>query len=140
MKITENSTVTIDYTITLDTGEVVDSTRDTDPLTYTQGEGELMPGVEKRMDGLKKGDTLEVVLSPAEGFGDPDPEARIEIPKTDIPPEALRVDALLQGKGPQGQSIEGRVIELKENTALVDFNHPLAGKNLHFTVTVVDVK
>jgi len=140
MKIAENSTVTIDYTMTLDNGEVVDSTKDTDPLTYTQGEGELISGVEKRMDGLKKGDTLEVVLSPAEGFGDADPEARIEIPQTDLPPEALQVDALLQGEGPQGQSIEGRVIELKETTALVDFNHPLAGKNLHFTVTVVDVK
>ena len=140
MKIAENSTVTIDYTMTLDNGEVVDSTKDTDPLTYTQGEGELIAGIEKRMTGLTKGDTLEVILPPEEGFGDVDPEAYIEIPKTDLPPEALQVDAQLQGEGPQGQAIEGRVVELKETSALVDFNHPLAGKNLHFTVTVVDVK
>ncbi|RUM34976.1 MAG: peptidylprolyl isomerase [Desulfobulbus sp.] len=140
MKIAENSTVTIDYTMTLDNGEVVDSTKDTDPLTYTQGEGELIAGIEKRMTGLTNGDTLEVILPPEEGFGDVDPEAFIEIPKTDLPPEALQVDAQLQGEGPQGQAIEGRVVELKETSALVDFNHPLAGKNLHFTVTVVDVK
>jgi FKBP-type peptidyl-prolyl cis-trans isomerase SlyD len=140
MKIAENSTVSIDYTMTLDNGEVVDSTKDTDPLTYTQGEGELIAGVEKRMLGLEIGGTLDVLLPPEEGFGDSDPEAFIEIPKTDLPPEALQIDAQLQGEGPQGQSIEGRVVELKENSAIVDFNHPLAGKNLHFTVTVVDVK
>jgi FKBP-type peptidyl-prolyl cis-trans isomerase SlyD len=140
MKIAENSKVTIDYTMTLDNGEVVDTTKESEPITYTQGEGELLEGVEKRMAGLAKGDSLDIVLSAEEGFGVSDPEAFIEIPNSDLPPEALKVDAMLEGQGPQGQAIEGRVVELKEDSAVVDFNHPLAGKTLHFSVTVVDVK
>ena len=140
MKIAENSKVTIDYTMTLDDGEVVDTTEDSKPITYTQGEGELLEGVEKCMTGLAKGDSLDIVLSPEEGFGASDPEAFIEIPNSDLPPEALQVDAILEGQGPQGQAIEGRVVELKENSAVVDFNHPLAGKTLYFSVNVVDVE
>lgn len=140
MKIQDGSTVTIDYTMTIDDGEVVDSTEDTDPLTYVQGEGELISGLEQQMLGLEKGVVLDVDIPAAEGFGASDPEALLEIPKTDLPPEALQVDALLQGEGPQGQNIEGRVVEVKENSAMVDFNHPLAGKDLHFSVTVVDVQ
>ncbi len=140
MKIQDGSTVTIDYIMTVDDGEVVDSTEETDPLSYVQGEGELIHGLEKLMLGLEKGGTLDVSIPAAEGFGASDPEALIQIPKTDLPPEALQVDAQLQGEGPDGQAIEGRVVELKNDSAVVDFNHPLAGKDLHFSVTVVAVK
>jgi FKBP-type peptidyl-prolyl cis-trans isomerase SlyD len=140
MKIADGCTVTIDYTMTIADGEVVDSTEETEPLSYIQGEGEIITGLEEQMLGLEKGGTLEVDIPAAEGFGDSDPEAFIEIPKTDLPPEALQVDAQLQGEGPQGQAIEGRVVEVKENSAVVDFNHPLAGRDLHFSVTVVDVQ
>jgi len=140
MKIADGNTVTIDYIMTIDDGEVVDSTEETDPLSYVQGEGELINGLEQRMIGLEKGSSLKVDIPAAEGFGASDPEAFIEVPKTDLPPEALQVDAQLQGEGPQGQAIEGRVVEVKENSAVVDFNHPLAGKDLHFSVTIVDVQ
>ncbi len=140
MKITDNSQVTIDYTMTLENGEVIDSTKDLKPLTYTQGTGEIMAGLESRLQGKKQGDTIEVTVPAAEGFGDVDPEAFIEIPKTDIPPENLEVGTILEGQGPQGQSIEGTVVELKEKTVIVDFNHPLAGKMLNFSITIVDVQ
>ncbi len=140
MKITDNSQVTIDYTMTLENGEVIDSTKDLKPLTYTQGTGEIMAGLESRIQGKKQGDTIEVTVPAAEGFGDVDPEAFIEIPKTDIPPENLEVGTILEGQGPQGQSIEGTVVELKEKTVIVDFNHPLAGKMLNFSITIVDVQ
>ncbi len=140
MKIVNGCTVTIDYIMTIADGEVIDSTQETDPLSYVQGEGELISGLEERMLGLEKGDTLEVDIPAAEGFGASDSEAVIDIPKTDLPPEALQVGAQLQGEGPQGQAIEGQVIEIKENSAVVDFNHPLAGKDLHFSVTIVDVQ
>ncbi len=140
MKITDNSQVTIDYTMTLENGEVIDSTQDLKPLTYTQGTGEIMAGLESRLQGKKQGDTIEVAVPAAEGFGDVDPEAFIEIPKTDIPPENLEVGTILEGQGPQGQSIEGTVVELKEKTVIVDFNHPLAGKVLNFSITIVEVQ
>ena len=140
MKIEDGSTVTIDYTMTLDNGELIDTTKDTDPLTYTHGEGEIIAGLERIMLGMEKGGNLDIAISAAEGFGEPDPEALIEIPKSDLPPEALETGTELQGEGPQGQAITGRVVEVKDNSAIVDFNHPLAGKTLHFSVTIVDVQ
>jgi len=140
MIIENGSAVTIDYTMTLDNGDVIDSTKDTDPLFYTQGDGEILMGLEKVLLGLEKGGSLDVAIPPAEGFGESDPEAFIEIPKSDIPPEAMEKGMELQGEGPQGQSITGTIVELKENTVIVDFNHPLAGKTLHFSVTIVNVE
>ncbi len=140
MKIEDGCTVTIDYSMTLDTGELIDTTKDTTPLTYSQGKGEIIAGLEKKMLVKDKGETFKVAVPAAEGFGESDPDALIEVPKSDLPPEALQTGAELQAEGPQGQSIEGRVVEIKENSAVVDFNHPLAGKTLHFSVTIVDVQ
>ena len=140
MKIEEGCTVIIDYSMTLESGELVDTTKETTPLTYTQGKGEIIAGLEKKMLDMNKGETFEVAVPAAEGFGESDPDSLIEVPKSDLPPEALQTGAELQAEGPQGQSIEGRVVEIKENSAVVDFNHPLAGKTLHFSVTIVDVQ
>ena len=140
MKIKNGCTVTIDYTMTLENGDIIDSTKDTDPLSYVQGEGEVLTGLEKMLLGLEKGGSLNVAVPPAESFGESDPEACIEIPKDNIPPEALEPGMELQGEGPQGQSITGTIVELKENSVIVDFNHPLAGKTLHFSVTIVNVE
>jgi FKBP-type peptidyl-prolyl cis-trans isomerase SlyD len=139
MKIEDGCSVTIDYTMALDNGEVIDTTKDTDPLTYTHGEGEILTGLETIIEGMEKGESQDVVVSAAEGFGESDPEALIEIPKSDLPPEALETGTELQAEGPQGQTISGRVVEVMENSAIVDFNHPLAGKNLHISVTIVNV-
>ena len=99
-----------------------------------------MPAWKEIMLGMNKGKTFEVAVPAAEGFGESDPDALIGVPKSDLPPEALETGAELQAQGPQGQSIEGRVVEIKENSAVVDFNHPLAGKTLNFSVTIVDVQ
>jgi len=139
MKIKNGCTVTIDYTMTLENGEVIDSTQETDPLSYTQGDGEILTGLESILLGKEKGESLDVAVPATEGFGESDPEAIIEIPKRDIPHEALKTGMEIQGEGPQGQSIAGTVVELKEDRVTVDFNHPLAGKTLHFSVTIVDV-
>jgi FKBP-type peptidyl-prolyl cis-trans isomerase SlyD len=138
--IKDGSTVTLDYTMTLDNGEIIDSTRDVEPLTYVQGQGEIIAGLELFLAGKAKGETHQVVVEPDRAFGEIDQEAFIEIPRTDLPPEGLEVGTTLQGQGPQGQSIEGRVVEVRENSAVIDFNHPLAGKTMTFDVTIVDVK
>ena len=140
MKIEDGCSVTIEYNMTLDNGELIDTTKDTTPLTYTQGKGEIIAGLEKKLLDMDKGETFEIAVPAAEGFGESDPDALIEVPKSDLPPEALETGAELQAQGPQGQSIEGRVVEINENGAVVDFNHPLAGKTLNFSVTIVDVQ
>jgi len=140
MKIVDGCSVSIDYSMTLENGEVIDTTEKTKPLNYRQGEGEIIAGLETKMVGMVKGETFELSVPATEGFGESDPEAFVEVPKEDLPPEALQTGAELQAEGPQGQSIEGRVVEIKENSAVVDFNHPLAGKTLLFSVTIVDVQ
>jgi len=140
MKITDGCSVTIDYSMALEDGEVIDSTDDTDPLTYTQGEGEIIAGLEKAITGMEKGTSREIIVPAIEAFGESDPEALIEVPKQDLPKEALDSGAELSAQGPQGQTISGRVVEVRDNTAIVDFNHPLAGKPLHCSVTIVDVR
>ena len=140
MKITEGCTVTIDYTMALEDGEILDSTKDFEPLTYVQGTGEIISGLENAVIGMEKGEKLDVPVAAADAFGEFDPEALIEVPKKDLPPEAQDGGVELTVEGPKGQTITGRVVEVKENTAIVDFNRPLAGKNLNVSVTIVDVK
>ena len=140
MKITEGCTVTIDYTMALEDGEILDSTKDLEPLTYVQGTGEIISGLEQAVIGMKKGEKLDVAVAAADAFGELDPEALIEVPKSDLPPEAQEGGMELTVEGPKGQTLTGRVVEIKGNTAIVDFNRPLAGKNLQVSVTILDVK
>jgi FKBP-type peptidyl-prolyl cis-trans isomerase SlyD len=101
-------------------------------LTYIQGAGQIVHGLEKELAGLKVGDQKKVQVKPEEGYGQPDPKAFQEIPKEKVPLDAHKVGAMLMTKSPQGQAVALRVSEIKEKTIVVDFNHPLAGKTLNF--------
>ncbi|MBI2182304.1 MAG: peptidylprolyl isomerase [Deltaproteobacteria bacterium] len=136
----EGSIVSIEYTLTDETGKVIDSSAGKEPLTYIQGAGQIVHGLEKELAGLKVGDQKKVQVKPEEGYGLPDPTAFQEIPKEKVPPDAHKVGAMLMTKSPQGQAVALRVSEIKEKTIVVDFNHPLAGKTLNFEVKVVDIK
>ena len=136
----EGSIVSIEYTLTDDTGKVIDSSAGKEPLTYIHGAGQIVPGLEKELTGLKVGDQKKLQVKPEEGYGLSDPKAFQEIPKGKIPPDAHKVGTILMTKGPQGQAIAMRVSEVKEKSVVVDLNHPLAGKTLNFDVKVVDIK
>ena len=138
--IREGSLVSIEYTLTDETGQVIDSSAGKEPLTYIQGAGQIVRGLEQQLGGLKVGDRKKVQLKPEEGYGLLDPKAFQEIPKEKIPPDAQKVGAMLMTKSPQGQAIPMRVHEVKDKTVIVDLNHPLAGKTLIFDVKVADIK
>jgi FKBP-type peptidyl-prolyl cis-trans isomerase 2 len=140
MKIADGKTVIIDYTLSLKNGDVIETTQDDEPVTYVQGTGELIDGLEQAVAGLEKGAKEDIVLPVAQAFGAHDPEALLEIPKTDLPPESLVPETVLHASGPKGQTINGKVVEVKESTVLVDFNHPLAGQELHCAVHIIDVQ
>jgi len=99
-----------------------------------------MPGLEEILTGMLEGEERNGTLAPEKAYGPHNPEAQIEIPLNHLPPEAWNEGAQLQAAGPKGEQIEGVVSELKENSAVVDFNHPLAGKNLGFTVKILSVR
>ncbi len=139
MAIQKGDTVSIEYSMSLEDGTLIDSTKDTDPLSFTQGQGEIINGIENALLGMEISETLTIEVSPEDAFGASDPEALVEVPKTDLPPDGLEEGAVLEAQGPKNQQIEGRVIEVKEDTVIVDFNHPLAGKELHCEVEIVNV-
>lgn len=138
--VAEGKLVSLEYTLTLDDKSVVESNVGAKPLTYTHGSRQLIPGLEKALEGMTVGDTKQVTVAPAEGYGESDPKALQEVQKQLIPPDALKVGTRLQGKAPNGQMVYPLVSAIKDETVVLDFNHPLAGKTLHFDVKVVDVK
>ncbi|MCW5211882.1 FKBP-type peptidyl-prolyl cis-trans isomerase [Desulfobulbus sp. TB] len=140
MKIADGKTVIIDYTLSLKNGDIIETTHDEEPLTYIQGTGEIIDGLEQAVAGFEKGTKKDIILPVAHAFGEHDPEALLEIPQTDLPPESLVPETLIQASGPKGQTINGKVLEVKENTVLVDFNHPLAGQEIYCAVHIIDVQ
>ncbi|MCL2340110.1 MAG: peptidylprolyl isomerase [Proteobacteria bacterium] len=140
MIISHGSTVTIAYTLTLDSGETVESSTDEEPLTYTQGEEQLISGLEQALAGKKAGDSFTVSIQPEDGYGPVIEDALIEVPLTDVPEEARQPGTVLTAVGPEGQELNGMVSAIGETTATIDFNHPLAGQTLHFAITVLRVE
>lgn len=141
MKITKDSVVSIDFRLHLGDGEAVDESEPGEPLVYLQGYEEIVPGLEKALEGKSKGDTLQVTVTPDEGYGAYDPDGLEEVPRSEFP-EGLELQAggILSATDPDGDEVDFFIKEVKGDTVLVDFNHPLAGKTLHFDVTVRDVR
>jgi FKBP-type peptidyl-prolyl cis-trans isomerase SlyD len=140
MTVSSGKTVSIEYTLKLDDKTVVDSNVGSDPLIFVQGSSQIIPGLEKEMEGLKIGDTRQVTVSPKEGYGEINEKAFAEVDKSRIPADAVKVGVTLQGKSSTGQAVYARVTEVKEKTVLLDYNHPLAGKTLHFDVKVLNIQ
>lgn len=138
--VSDGKKVSIEYTLKLEDGTKVDSNVGGKPFTFIQGKHQIIPGLEKAIKGMKVGETRHIVVSPEEGYGPVRKEAFQEVDKSKIPPDALKVGAMLKGRGPSGGVIFARVAEVKEKTVVLDFNHPLAGKKLYFDVKILDVK
>src|SRR5438046_10421325 len=119
---------------------VKDTSKGKKPMHYVHGKGEIIPGLEKEMAGMSVGGEKKVTVKPEEGYGPVDPRAFQEVPKDKLPPDALKVGAMLTAHGPQGQDIPVRVHEIKENTVVIDFNHPLAGKTLLFDIKITEIQ
>ena len=140
MTVTAGKEVSIEYTLTLDDKTVVDTNVGGEPFTFVQGNQQIIPGLEKEMEGLKVGDNKQVTVQPEDGYGVVNKEAFLEVDKGQLPPEALHEGAQIQGQTPEGQPMRGQVKEVKETTVVLDFNHPLAGKTLFFDVKVLGIK
>jgi len=132
--------VRIDYTLKDAAGAVLDSTRDREPLSYVHGQQDILPGLERALEGLHAGAETKVILTPDEAYGYIDPEAKTEIPREMVPPSAAVVGTRLTARNQEGAVRQVVVKEIKDRTIVLDMNHPLAGKTLVFEVKVVEVK
>jgi FKBP-type peptidyl-prolyl cis-trans isomerase SlyD len=138
--ITDGKQVSLEYTLTLEDKSKIDSNVGKDPLVFTQGAHEIIPGLEKKLSGLKFGESKQIEVSPEEGYGPVDPQRRQEVEKMKIPEDARKVGAKLTGQGPDGRMVFAQVTEVKEDTVILDLNHPLAGKKLFFDIKVLKVE
>ena len=132
--------VQLEYTLSDDAGKVLDSNKGQPPLTYTQGDRQLMAGLEDKLVGLRAGQEKKVVLKPDEAFGPVDPSAQTEVPKDALPPESLVIGAHLMARNAAGEERPIVVKEIKDKTVVVDLNHPLAGKTLVFEIKVLGIE
>ncbi len=140
MKAENRRFVAIDYTLKLDSGEVVDRSSPGDPLGFIFGTGQVIPGLEKGIEGMAAGESRQVSVEPAEGYGESNPSLVKEIPRENFPEDLdIQPGMGFEARGPQGP-VMFRVKSVNESDVLADFNHPLAGQRLHFDVRVEEVR
>jgi len=136
----DGSLVSLQYTLTGEDGKTIESNKGKEPLKYTQGQHQIVAGLEREVAGMKVGGEKHVKVKPEDGYGPVNPNLFQEVPKEKVPPEGLKVGAILSARGPQGQVVPVRIREIKDKTVVVDLNHPMAGKTLVFDVKVLDVQ
>ncbi|MFQ5857627.1 MAG: peptidylprolyl isomerase [Anaerolineae bacterium] len=138
--IQEGSRVSLEYTLSDEKGGVIESNKGKPPLSYTHGQGQIIRGLEDGLKGMRVGEQKTIQVKPEDGYGPVSPRAFREVPRENIPPDALKVGTMLVAQNPQGQGLPVRVYEIKEETVVLDLNHPLAGKTLTFNVTIVGIE
>lgn len=135
--------VSVDYEGRFESGEVFDSSKHGDhshPLEFEVGANQVIPGFDKAVVGMKKGEEKEFTINPEEGYGEINHQLKKEIPKKALPPEQEpKAGMTLVVSTPQGQ-FPVKISEVKEDTVTIDLNHPLAGKKLIFKIKILDIK
>ncbi|MBE7563582.1 peptidylprolyl isomerase [Acidithiobacillus sp. HP-6] len=140
MIISNDKVVTIDYSLTDEEGELIDSSVGEEPLIYLHGHHGIIPGLEQALAGHRAGDKVEVSIPPEEGYGDWDEDLVEVVAKEDFDdPEDLEIGTQFETETDEGARL-ATVIDIEGDDVTVDLNHPLAGMTLNFDVTVLDVR
>jgi FKBP-type peptidyl-prolyl cis-trans isomerase SlyD len=145
MKVEKNKMVSVDYTLTVD-GAVADKSQPGQPLQFICGMGMLLPKFEEAIMDKEPGESVSFTLEAKDGYGEVIAEAIVELPKSvfmmdgKVAEDILFVGSQIPMATADGQHMMGLVKEVKEESVMMDFNHPMAGKTLNFDVTVVDVR
>ena len=136
----QGDTVRIHYTGTLNDGTTFDSSEGRDPLEFTVGTGQIIPGLEKAIPGMHVGEKKTVEVPCAEAYGEREPGAMQTVPRDQIPEEIeVKPGLQLQVQTPQGQVMPVTVAEVNESEVTLDANHPLAGRDLTFDIELVEI-
>jgi len=132
--------VSIEYTLKVD-NEVLDSSEGHGPLQFLAGHGNIVAGLESEMKGMKIGESKDVVVAPADGYGEYDEEAKMDVPREQFPKDMpVEVDLELTVRDDKGEGRYARIESIEGETVRLNFNHPLAGDELNFNVKVVALR
>ncbi|NIJ54113.1 FKBP-type peptidyl-prolyl cis-trans isomerase [Dyadobacter arcticus] len=150
MKVEKNNVISLIYSLTIPDSEgqtdVVEVVTEEDPMYFIQGISGLPEGFENQIEGLSAGDTFEFVVAPEEGYGEYDEDAVVDLPKSVFQMEDVNQEELLQigniipMTNEDGERMHGQVIEIKDDLVIMNFNHPLAGKEMHFSGQIISVR
>ena len=135
-----DSTVKIHYTGKLEDGEVFDSSKDREPLQFTLGTNQVIPGFESGVMNMNVGDKKEITIEPEDAYGPVVQEMILQIPASQFPEDHTPAMGDQYGlKSPDGKEMAVRVIEIGEENIILDANHPLAGKKLIFELELMEI-
>lgn len=136
----QDMVVTLHYTLVVD-GEVVEQSTGGEPIQFLQGHGQVVPGLERQIYNMAIGESKRIVVSPGEGYGELDLEAYAVVPRDEFSSEIpLEEGVVLQMRDADGDIFDAHIQNVKADKVYLDFNHPLAGKELRFTVDIVDIR
>ena len=138
-RVQPDSLVTLHYRIRLKNGQPLIDTFAATPATLQLGRGELLPALEKLLIGLCEGESCEHRLAPEDAFGAHRAELIERVERRHLPPDAVEAMSILEFTAPDGSRYPGLLTELHEDHALIDFNHPLAGKTIRFEATIIGI-
>ena len=140
MTIAKDKVAIIDYTLTDDEGNTLDQSENGE-FAYIHGANNIIPGLEKALEGKTGGDEAKVTVAPAEGYGELDPNAIQKIPRNMFPEDMeIQSGMQFQAQSPEGAMMVLTVADIEGDTVIADANHALAGKMLHFDVKVISVR
>lgn len=136
----KGDTVRVEYEGRLSDGSVFDSSEDREPLEFTLGAGRIIPGFEDAVEGMVVGETRTAMIPAAQAYGSVDPRLHIDIPRGEFP-ESIdpQRGQLLQVRQADGRQVPVTVIQVTDESVTIDANHPLAGEDLTFEITLVEV-
>ncbi|MBN1688445.1 MAG: FKBP-type peptidyl-prolyl cis-trans isomerase [Candidatus Omnitrophica bacterium] len=137
LMIQDGSKIKLHYTLKID-DEIVDSTVDQDPIEFDFGAPGLLPSFQENIRGLAAGDQKSFKIQSEDAFGPRDPNAIVEVPREKLPPGEIKEGMVFSNEN-EGHPVFGLVLEVKDNVVVLDFNHPFAGKDLQFDVSILEV-
>jgi len=140
MKIGEATAVAIDYKLTIDGGIIVDASERGQPLWYLHGKGNIIPGLERALEGLEPGAKKTIVVAAKDGYGVGDTSRVHQVPKNRFPAGQYTLGDVITATAPDGSENDARITAMDAKTYTLDFNHELAGKELTFEITVAEVR
>lgn len=142
LKVADNVVVILDYVLTLDDDREADRSGKDAPMEYLHGFNNIIPGLENELIGMSVGDEKEVIVQPELGYGERDPDGVTEFPR-DTFPDSLNLEvgeSVMMRDKDGGESIQAYVSELRTDSVLLDFNHPLAGETLYFHISITGLR
>lgn len=148
MQIKKNTVVSLSYILKNDNknGDIIEVANESEPLVFLYGAGNMLPRFEEHLDKLATGDSFEFRLSSAEAYGELIPDAIVDLDKQiftfegKLDEELISIGNMIPMRDGEGNMLQGRVVSVDTNSVKMDFNHPMAGRNLHFAGKIIEVR